>query len=111
MRTILCLVISNCFMTYTWMVTLTGIICIWRALGYPGNSRSGFLLAGGLLQGWAVFNLIEGILNHHLLRLHHVREITGSTDLWNFGFLILSVLLLFIGIFISRRARRASFVP
>ena len=30
------------FHAVTWMVTLTGIICIWRALGYPGNSRSGF---------------------------------------------------------------------
>ena len=27
---------------------------------------------GMLLAGWGVFNVVEGILNHHVLAIHHV---------------------------------------
>jgi len=29
---------------------------------------------GSLLLGWAAFNLVEGIIDHHLLGVHHVIE-------------------------------------
>jgi uncharacterized membrane protein len=35
---------------------------------------SGRTLSGSLLGGWGLFNLIEGVINHHLLAIHHVRE-------------------------------------
>jgi uncharacterized membrane protein len=31
------------------------------------------LLIGGLLVGWGTFNVVEGIVDHHLLGLHHVK--------------------------------------
>ena len=31
--------------------------------------------AGQLLLGWGLFNLVEGLLDHHLLGIHHVREV------------------------------------
>jgi uncharacterized membrane protein len=30
---------------------------------------------GQLLLGWGAFNLIEGIIDHHLLEIHHVRDL------------------------------------
>ncbi|MCW5935931.1 MAG: DUF2243 domain-containing protein [Fimbriimonadaceae bacterium] len=26
------------------------------------------------MSGWGLFNLVEGIVDHHILRLHHVLE-------------------------------------
>ena len=49
---------------------------------------------GGLFLGWGIFNIIEGIIDHHILKLHNVRELTVNTDLWNYGFLGVSVLML-----------------
>ena len=36
--------------------------------------------------GWGLFNLVEGLINHHLLHLHHVTE-TGDHLLWDLLFL------------------------
>lgn len=30
-----------------------------------------------MLIGFGSFNVVEGIVNHHLLRIHHVNEIVG----------------------------------
>jgi uncharacterized membrane protein len=57
---------------------------------------------GGLFLGWGIFNIVEGIVDHHILKLHNVREITPDIDFWNFGFLGLSVLFLLIGFFLIR---------
>lgn len=84
------------FHFYTLLVTIVGIILLWRALRKDAD-HSGSLLIGGTLIGWAVFNLGEGIIDHHILKLHNVREITSNQAAWNFGFLGFSVVLLGIG--------------
>jgi uncharacterized membrane protein len=33
--------------------------------------------AGLLLAGWGVFNLVEGVIDHHLRGVHHVRDDLG----------------------------------
>ena len=33
---------------------------------------------GLVLAGWGIFNLLEGIVDHHLLGVHHVRDDAGS---------------------------------
>jgi uncharacterized membrane protein len=48
---------------------------------------SGRVLIGAKLMGWGIFNLVEGIIDHHILQIHHVR--TGpDAALWDIGFLI-----------------------
>ena len=51
---------------------------------------------GGIFLGWGIFNIVEGIINHQILKLHNVREITTNVDLWNYGFLGISVIFLII---------------
>jgi uncharacterized membrane protein len=63
------------------------------------------LQAGGVLVGWAIFNLAEGLVNHHLLQVHHVREDAGSVLAWDLGFLLLSLVLLIAGSLLIRSAR------
>lgn len=66
------------------------------------------VLAGGILTGWGVFNLVEGIVDHQILGLHHVRH--GPDQLaYDIAFLIVGALLVAAGIFTSRpRLRRVS---
>jgi uncharacterized membrane protein len=80
------------------LVTITGIYLLWKVLQQKQLSKDYRLLIGGMLLGWAIFNLLEGILNHHILKLHNVREISNSPDWWNYGFLFFSIVLLLVGI-------------
>lgn len=93
------------FHLFTFLVTLTGIIMLWRVLHQKAINRSGWLLTGGMLLGWAMFNILEGLANHHILKLHNVREITSSVSVWNWGFLIFSVLLGAMGAIFIRKGR------
>ena len=85
------------FHAFTLIVTVVGIILLWKLLHRKDIDTSGRVLAGGMLAGWAAFNIIEGIMDHHILKLHNVREITPNIEAWNYGFLGFSVLLLGIG--------------
>src|SRR5690606_38151501 len=55
----------------TWVTTAAGVAMLWRA-GLRGDTWSGRALAGGLLGGWESFNLVEGLIDHHVLGLQHV---------------------------------------
>ncbi len=85
------------FHFFTLLVTLTGIILLWNTGRRTDADRSGKLLTGGMLMGWGIFNVGEGIIDHHLLKLHNVREVSSNPEAWNWGFLAFSLLLLFIG--------------
>ncbi|MCA1190344.1 DUF2243 domain-containing protein, partial [Saccharopolyspora sp. 6T] len=61
-------------------------------------------LWGWVLVGWGVFNLVEGVLDHHLLGIHHVRD--GPHRLWwDLGFLALGALLVVAGYLLQRGGR------
>jgi uncharacterized membrane protein len=65
-------------------------------------------LVGWTLVGWGLFNVVEGIVDHHILGIHHVRE-TGNQTAWDIGFLAFGALLLLGGWMLTRAAgaRRA----
>src|SRR5688572_21044983 len=65
------------FHALTWGVTAAGLAVLWRA-GERGRiswSRKTFI--GAMVLGWGLFNLVEGIIDHHILGLHHVVERLG----------------------------------
>jgi uncharacterized membrane protein len=41
-----------------------------------------------MLVGWGVFNLVEGLIDHHLLDLHHVRDLPAHVPLYDWVFLL-----------------------
>jgi uncharacterized membrane protein len=53
-------------------------------------------LIGSLALGWGLFNLVEGILDHHILHIHHVVEGPGHLT-WDVAFLAFSVGLVMVG--------------
>ncbi len=89
----------------TWALVTIGVFMLWQAGrdGYRATSRS---LVGLLLAGWGAFNLVEGVVNHHVLTLHHVRDDVADHLWWDLGFLALGVALLVGGLALRRRDRR-----
>jgi uncharacterized membrane protein len=62
-------------------------------------------LWGWVLAGWGVFNLVEGLIDHQLLGVHHVRE--GTHQLWwDLGYLAMGALLVAAGWLVQRGADR-----
>jgi uncharacterized membrane protein len=84
------------FHFFCLLVVLTGIILMWRLLSRNDINRSGKLFTAGLLGGWGLFNIVEGIIDHHILRLHNVIEYTIDPDTGNYIFLGISCILLLI---------------
>ena len=93
------------FHLFTLAVVCTGVVLQWKLLGRQDINRSGKLLWGGLLSGWGLFNIVEGVIDHHILKLHNIKEITPNPGLWNYGFLILSVVMMAAGFLCIRSAK------
>ena len=94
------------FHAFTLLVTFVGIVLLWKLLQRKGIDRSGYLFSGGLLAGWGIFNLVEGTIDHQLLKLHNVKEISDNPESWNIGFLVLAVLLIAAGYLLARKRRQ-----
>ena len=86
----------------TWLFVTLGLFLLWRVLsaGYQVTWRS---MVGLLLAGWGIFNLSEGVIDHHLLTIHHVRDDVADPLWWDVGFLALGALLVVAGLALRRR--------
>jgi uncharacterized membrane protein len=90
------------FHAATWLITLAGVWLLWRD-ARNGAVRRARIFAGQMLMGWAAFNLVEGVIDHHLLNLHHVRDLPEHVPLYDWVFLgVGGVLLGAIGWMMSR---------
>lgn len=91
------------FHLFCFIVVLIGIILMWKLLHRKEVDRSGNFLGGGLLMGWGLFNLVEGVIDHHLLKLHNVIELSENHAIGNYSFLGASVIMLIIGYVIAKQ--------
>ena len=92
------------FHAATWVVTFAGVLMLLGADRERRDPGSGRRFLGGLLIGWGLFNLVEGVIDHHILNLHHVRP--GPDELlYDLGFLAWGAAMLIVGILIARRPR------
>ena len=91
------------FHAVTWTVTLVGLILLFRAGARADRFWSGKALAGAMLLGWGLFNLVEGVIDHHILHLHHVVETLG-VSVWDWVFLGSGVVMMVVGGLLVRSA-------
>ena len=61
---------------------------------------------GGVITGWGIFNLVEGLVDHQMLGIHHVRDDLGGPLSWDIGFLIFGVALVVAGWPLQRAGQR-----
>ncbi len=83
----------------TYLVTAAGLVLLWRAAARSPTRWPGRWLAGLVLLGWGVFNLVEGLVDHELLGVHHVNETVprGQWVWWDLAFLVWGAAMLLIG--------------
>lgn len=84
------------FHAFTWTATAVGIWMLWRAAARVDIARHGRTLLGSMVMGWGLFNLVEGVIDHHILHVHHVVERLGPSA-WDWAFLGAGVVLLGLG--------------
>lgn len=89
------------FQAGTYLATLTGLLLLWSVARRRHEVWPAGLLVGTLLLGFGLFNVVEGLINHHLLRLHHVRP--GPFELaYDLAFLVWGALMILGGAWLVR---------
>lgn len=87
------------FHAAVWLFTALGIVLLWRAGCRPGGVGDARSFVGALLLGFGLFNVVEGVVNHHLLGLHHVYEALGAS-VWDYVFLAWGGVMIILGLFL-----------
>jgi uncharacterized membrane protein len=93
------------FHAFCWVMAALGLALLWRAgkrSDVPWSTRT---FVGSLLLGFGLFNLIEGVIDHHLLKIHNVVQRLG-VSVWDYGFLAVGgVGLILLGWLLIRSGR------
>lgn len=80
----------------TWIMTVTGIVLLWRTGQRDDVPWSSKTFLGSILVGAGAFNFVEGLIDHQILGIHHVKS--GPNELaWDLAFLASGVILAAIG--------------
>jgi len=92
------------FHSVTYVMVVTGVFLMWRWARKSKRLLSLRMLVGSLLLGWGLFNLVEGVVDHELLGVHHVNERVPLSErlAWDLGFLIWGGAMAFAGLLILR---------
>ena len=77
------------FHAAVWLCTTVGVYLLLGAARRGAALPSGGAFTGLLFLGWGLFNLVEGIVDHHLLGLHHVRDLPVHVPIYDWLFLAL----------------------
>ena len=89
------------FHAVTWVLTAAGIWWLWRNVSRRRVALDRQLLGWAIL-GWGVFNVLDEVVFHALLDLHHIRE--GANELaYDMAFLALGLAQVAAGAMLARR--------
>jgi uncharacterized membrane protein len=97
------------FDAFAWTMTLIGIVLLWKAAKNVNVPNLTQVLVGAMLTGMGAFNLIEGVIDHHILQLHHVvqRAASPAQLYWDLAFLASGIVLLCAGSYVIRRSLKS----
>lgn len=94
----------------TYLFTATGMTILWSRALKLHDPWSGKMFVGAMLIGFGIFNLVEGIIDHEILGIHHVNETVPPSQwvYWDIGFLIWGALMLLAGWFLWQAGKHAT---
>lgn len=87
-----------------WLVVTVGVWLVWRA-ARAGGRTDWRALVGWALVGWGGFNIFDGVVDHWLLGLHHIREGVDNELAYDVAFVLLGVALCAGGWLLQRSPR------
>ena len=88
------------FHASTYLLVAVGLFMLWTRARQGGVVWSWRSLLGWSLLGWGLFDLVEGVVDHHILQIHHVRP--GPDQLtYDLGFLAVGALLVVVGLVVA----------
>ena len=82
------------FHASTWIFVFGGLWWLWKAVNAGAWKLRWGSLLGWMAVGWGIFNVVEGIIDHHILQVHQVRPDASNPLVWDIGFLIFGGLLI-----------------
>ena len=86
----------------TWVLITAAMAMTVRAWQRGELAPPWRLHIGALLAGWGAFNVVEGLIDHQLLGVHHVRDDLGAPLGWDLAFIALGVALVAGGLALTR---------
>ncbi|NJC67287.1 DUF2243 domain-containing protein [Planosporangium flavigriseum] len=95
------------FHVATWFFVLAGSITALKAWREGRLAPSWSFHFGLGLMGWGIFNVVEGLIDHQILGIHHVRDDLGAPLSWDIGFLVFGLLLIMGGWMLYKRGLAA----
>jgi len=102
--------LDGLFHAGTYAFVVIGLGLLWRAAHQVHVWWSSKMLLGSLLVGFGLFNVVEGVVDHHVLKLHHVNETVPLVQwiYWDVGFLIWGALMVLVGWRLLKAGKLAS---
>jgi uncharacterized membrane protein len=77
------------FHAAVWVLTVVGVYWLLTDARKGEPLPDGKTFTGLLVLGWGLFNLVEGIIDHQILGLHHVRDLPMHVPLYDWLFLLI----------------------
>lgn len=93
------------FHALTWITTAVSIRLLWQTGKKSDVPWNGVSFWGSLFLGWGIFNLIEGLIDHYILGIHHVVERLGLS-VYDHIFLASAVIFMIVGIVLIRSGNK-----
>lgn len=93
------------FHLFTWIMVAIGIALLWKVIRLRDSSWSIKFFLGSIALGWGLFNFIEGIIDHHILEVHHVMQRATAQEQmkWDLLFDASGIILSLLGFFLMRQ--------
>jgi uncharacterized membrane protein len=92
------------FHSATYVISIIGLVLLWRVISRQTAPLSGRTLFGAMLLGAGTFHVFDAIVNHWLLGIHHIRSGPDQTA-YDLGFFAIGIALVIIGAAVKRSAR------
>jgi len=98
------------FHSATYLFVVAALFVLWRTAKRTHLYWSTQLLTGSMLLGFGLFNTVEGLIDHHLLGVHHVNELVPPDRwvYWDVGFIVWGVTMIVVGWWLLRAGQRES---
>jgi uncharacterized membrane protein len=98
------------FHASVWIASIAGLAILVKTAAQPSVTLSVAGFWGSWFLGWGLFNLVEGIIDHQILGIHHVLEYADprTQAIADGAFLGSGVLFMAVGLAMIRTGRKAS---